>query len=161
MYLYAGANPMRFETKFDRGPVIMLVVATSLAIVVPASFFLSPGPDAPPILAYFFPLLLLAVVSCALPQYYELRDEGLFIRQGWRKNLIPYASLVEVQSVSDARTAAVFSTDRIVIVLTNGKRFVIAVAEDDRFFSELAKRCAQLERSAFGLATPLSPPLII
>jgi Bacterial PH domain len=153
---------MRFETKFDRWPVIVLVVTTSLAIVVPASFFLSPGPDAsPPILAYFFPLVWVAVVSCAWPQYYEVRDGGLFIRQGWRKNVIPYASLVEVQSVSDARTAAVFSTDRIVIVLTSGKRFVIALAEDDRFLSELAKCCPQLERRAFGLSTPLSPPLII
>jgi hypothetical protein len=106
-------------------------------------------------------VLWLVVLSGTLPQYYEVRADGLFIRQGWRKSLIPYASLVEVQSVSDSRSAALFLTDRILIVTQSGKRFVIAVAEHDRFFSELAKRCPQLERRAFGLGTPLSPPLII
>ncbi len=90
-----------------------------------------------------------------------MRADGLFIRQGRKKSLISYASVVEVQSVSDARSAAVYSTDRILILLQNGKRFVIAVAEDDGFFSELAKRCPQLERRAFGPGAPLSPPLII
>jgi hypothetical protein len=90
-----------------------------------------------------------------------LRDDGLFIRQGWRKNLVPYASLVEVQSVSDSRSAAVFSTDRILILTQEGKRFVIAVEDDARFFSELAQRSPQLELRAFGLDTPLSPPVII
>jgi len=106
-------------------------------------------------------VLWFIVLSCTLPQHYEVRADGLFIRQGWRKNLIPYASLLEVQSVSDSRSAAVFSADRILIVTQNSKRFVIAVAEDEAFFSELAKRCPQLERRPFGLGTPFSPPLII
>jgi len=152
---------MRFETKFDRWLVIVPILAACLVFIVPASLFLSAGHPAPPILACFVPLIWLAVLSCAFPQYYEARADGLFIRQGWRKSLIPYASLFEVQSVSDSRSAAVFSTDRIVIVTQGGKRFVIAVVEDANFFAELAKRCPQLERRPFGLGTPLSPPLII
>lgn len=153
---------MRFKTKFDRWLVIVLVVAACASFTLPASL-LRPGLHPTPQIAAacFVPLLWLIVLSGTLPQYYEARADGLFIRQGWRKSLIPYASLVEIQSVSDSRSAAVFSTDRILILLGNGKRFVIAVAEDESFFSELAKRCPQLERRAFGLGTPLSPPLMI
>ena len=153
---------MRFETKFDRWLVIALIVAAGVTFSLPASL-LKPGPHPTPqiVVACFVPLLWLIVLSCTLPQYYEVRPDGLFIRQGWRKNLIPYPSLIEVQSVSDSRSAAVFSTDRILIVTQDSKRFVIAVAEDESFFSELAKRCPQLERRPFGLGTPFSPPLII
>ena len=48
-----------------------------------------------------------------LPQYYEVRTDGLFIRQGWRKALVRYADLVEPQSTTGARIAGVFSIDRI------------------------------------------------
>jgi hypothetical protein len=153
---------MRFETKFDRWLVIVLALAACATFSLPFSL-LKPGPHLAPqiVAAFFVPLLWIAVVSCTLPQYYEARADGLFIRQGWKKSLIPYESLLEVQSVSDSRSAAVFSTDRILIVTQDNKSVVIAVAEDDRFFAELAKRCPQLERRAFGLGTPLSPPLII
>jgi hypothetical protein len=153
---------MRFETKFDRWLVIVLVFTACVTFSVPASLLLTPGPHPTPqtLAACFVPVLWLVVLSGTLPQYYEVRADGLFIRQGWKKSLIPYASLLEVTPQSDSRSAAVFSIDRILIVTRNGKRLVIAVAEDDRFFSELAKRCPQLERRAFGLGTPLSPPPI-
>ena len=152
---------MRFETKFDRWLVIVLVLAACATFTLPASL-LKPGPHPAPqiVAACFVPVLWIIVLSSTLPQYYELRADGLFIRQGWRKSLIPYASLLEVTPQSDSRSEAVFSTDRILIFLTNSKRFVIAVAEEESFFAELAKHCPQLERRAFGLGTPLSPPLI-
>jgi hypothetical protein len=153
---------MRFKTKFDRWLVIVLVVAACASFSLPASL-LKPGPHPTPqvVAACFVPLIWFIVLSGTLPQYYEVRADGLFIRQGWKKSLIPYASLVEVQSLSDSRSAAVFSTDRILILTQEGKRFVIAVEEDARFFSELAQRSPQLERRAFGLGTPLFPPVII
>lgn len=152
---------MRFETKFDRWLVIALVVAACASFSLPASL-LKPGPHPTPqiVAACLVPILWFVVLSSTLPQYYEVRADGLFIRQGWKKSLLPYASLVEAQSVSDSRSAGVFSTDRILIVLQNGKRFVIAVKEEERFFSELARRCPQLERRASGLGTPLSPLII-
>jgi hypothetical protein len=139
---------MRFETKFGRWLVIVLFMAACASFILPASTFLKPGPHPTPQI----------VAACFVP---VLWADGLFIRQGWKKSLVPYESVLEVQSVSDSRSAAVFSTDRILIVTQENQSFVIAVAEDDRFFTELAQRCPQLERCAFGLGTPLSPPLII
>ncbi len=134
---------MRFETRFD-GWLAALLILTGIvtSVVLPASRLLAPGahPVAP--LLTFSPFVIFAVVlSCTLPQYYELRNGGLFIRQGWRKSLIPYASLIEVQPTSDTRSAPVFATHRILLVTEEGQRFVIAVAEDERFLAELSKRC--------------------
>lgn len=107
---------MRFETKFDRWLVIVLVIAACASFTLPASL-LRPGPHPTPqiVAGCSVPVLWLAVLLCTLPQYYELRPDGLFIRQGWKKSLTPYAGLIEVQSLSDSRSAAVFSTDRILI----------------------------------------------
>ena len=157
---------MRFETKFDRWLVIVLAFTACVTFSVPASLLLKPGPHPTPqiVAGCFVPVIWLIVLSATLPQYYEVRADGLFIRQGWRKSLIPYASLVEVQAVSDSRSAAVFSTDRILIATGNGKRFVIAVADGENdaesFFSELAQRSPQLERRAAGLGIPLSPLIV-
>jgi hypothetical protein len=101
------------------------------------------------------------VLSCMLPQYYEVLESGLFLRQGWRKSLIPYASLVELQPMSDSRSSGVFSTQRILVVTREGKRFLIAVAEEERFLAEVSKRCPQLERRDFGWGIPLAPPTIV
>jgi hypothetical protein len=105
---------MRFKTKCDRWLVIVLVMAACASLTLPASL-LKPGPHPTPqvVAACFVPAIWFIVLSGMLPQYYELRTDGLFIRQGWRKSLIPYPSLAEIHSVSDSRNAAVFSTDRV------------------------------------------------
>jgi len=137
---YAGVY-MRFATRFDRWLVVLLVVAALVSCgAVP----------------YLLPVWL-AVLSTMLPQYYEVREDGLFIRQGWRKTLIPYGSLSELRSVTNSMSAAVFSSQRILIVTSEGRRILIAVAEDDRFLEEVARRAPQLERKAFGLALPFAP----
>jgi hypothetical protein len=154
---------MRFETRYDRWLVILLVVAAvATCIVLPAMQWLAPGAHSAPVWVTLLPLLIWAfVLPCTLPQYYEVREDGLFVRQGWRKFLFPYASLVELQPMSDSRSAAVFSTSRILVVAQGGKRVLIAVAEDERFLAEVAKRCPQLERRNFGLGLPFSPPSMI
>jgi len=151
---------MRFETKFDRWLVVVLVLAAvATCVVIPALRILAPGPHPGPLWGPVLPLAIwLIMLPCTLPQYYEVRETGLFLRQGWRRSLIPYESLVELQSRSDSMSAAVYSTDRILVVTKEGKRFVIAVAEEDRFLAEVAKRCPQLDRRNFGLGMPLAPP---
>lgn len=96
------------------------------------------------------------VLPCTLPRYYEVRTEGLFIRQGWRKVLIPYAALVRLQAVSDATSAGVFSTDRLLVTTREGRCYVIAPAEQKQFLDEVSHRTI-LERRASGLGLPLSP----
>jgi hypothetical protein len=136
---------MRFATRFDRWLVVLLVIAALVSCGA---------------IPYLLPVWL-AVLSMTLPQYYEVRDNGLFIRQGWRKILIPYASLIELQSVTNSMSAAVFSSQRILIVTREGRRILIAVAEDDRFLEEVSRRAPQLERKAFGLGLPLAPPTFV
>jgi len=136
---------MRFATRFDRWLVVLLVVAALVSCgAVP----------------YLVPIWL-AVLSTMLPQYYEVRESGLFIRQGWQEILIPYASLIELQSVTNSMSAAVFSSQRILVVTSEGRRVLIAVAEDDRFLEEVARRAPQLERKAYGLGVPFAPPTFV
>jgi hypothetical protein len=142
---------MRFETRYDRWLAALTVLAAVVTcVVVPARRLLAPGSQPAP-----------AWLTVTLPQYYEVVESGLFLRQGWRKSLIPYASLVELQPMSDSRSSGVFSTQRILVVTREGKRFLIAVAEEERFLAEVSKRCPQLERRDFGWGIPLAPPTIV
>lgn len=136
---------MRFKTPFDTWLVVVLVVAAVFSVGAPAGH----GAIRAAVVAVWACLL-----SCTLPQYYDVREDGLFIRQGWRKHLIPYAELLSAESNLDSQSAGVFSSQRILLTTGAGKRILIAVAEEDRFFTELAKRCPQLERKPLGLGTP-------
>jgi hypothetical protein len=150
---------MRFQTRYDRWLVVVIVLTIVLTCgILPALRIFAPGSNPPPLWVALLPVAIwLVVIPCTLPQYYEVREDGLFLRQGWRKRLIPYGSLVEVQEMSDTRSAGVFSWDRILVVTREGKRFLIAVEEEERFMTEVAKRCPQLERKPFGLSVPLYP----
>ncbi len=151
---------MRFKTKFDRSLVVVLVLTAVLTcLLLPGIRLFAPNTRPVPLFAVLMPLLIWAIVLPAtLPQYYDVRDDGLFVRQGWKKSLIPYASINEVQSVTDTRSAAVFSAERIQIVTGAGRRYVIAVAEEERFMDEMARRCPQLVRKPSGLGYPLAAP---
>ena len=110
-------------------------------------------------MALFLPSLVwLFVIPCTLPQYCETRLNGLFLRQGWKRILIPWRSLVQLQSVTDSGSAGVFSTQRILVVSSEGKQRLIAVADEDLFLAEVLKRCPALEKKSFGLGLPMMPP---
>jgi hypothetical protein len=139
---------MRFQTKFDSWLVAVLFLSAFIScFVVPATLFRTPAPKWFPILLTVFCWTIwLLALSCTLPQYYEIREDGLFIRQGWKKLLIPYPSLTEVETWRSFLSAAVFSADRIVVTAGAYKCFVIAVVEKERFFAELSNQCPQLEK---------------
>jgi hypothetical protein len=152
---------LRFETKFDRWIVAMLAVAAFATLVLPwilpenSGRYHHPAPVWVKLLAWGIWAIAL---PCSLPQYYEVRDDGLFIRQGWRRVLIAFADLVEVQATSDTKSAAVFSADRVSVVTRDSRTFVIAPADQDAFFDALAQRCPQLSRKGFGLTVTISAP---
>jgi hypothetical protein len=100
------------------------------------------------------------VLLCTLPQYYEVRPDGLFIRQGWRKVLIAYADLTELQATTDTRSAAVFSMDRMLVGTRDGRSLIIAPADQEGFLAAVAQRCPRLERKGSGLGSPLSAPTV-
>ena len=98
-------------------------------------------------------LLLAALFPLSLPQYAEFRDDGLFLRHGWRSFLIPYASLTAVRRTTSAPLAPFYllSTEPIRLLMQGKKGFTVAVAEETDFLIEIMMRCPQLERWNFGL----------
>ena len=143
---------MRFATKYDWWIVLGLCVAPafSTAAVFRQKSHLGAGG------AITILMLWLAAMSACWPQYYETRAGFLFIRQGWRKITISYAELTAVVSSSDARSAAVFSTDRVLVETSAGKRYIIAPADQRGFFAEIAAHASQLEPCGGGLHMPLA-----
>jgi hypothetical protein len=101
----------------------------------------------------FAPAVVLTALSCTLPQYYEVREDGLFIRQGRKKALLPYSALRELEAVNSPFSAPVFSTHRLQITAVPGGEFLIAVAEQERFLVEVARHAPQLEQRPSGLKT--------
>ena len=139
---------MRFETRFDRWLVVVLAFGFLCScVLIPLLHFTGTGPLAAPLWLVFLPWVAwLAVLAATLPQYYMVLPEGLFLRQGWRRIPIPYDSLIELSSTSDARSAGVFSTQRIDVVTRENRRYIIAVAREEEFLAEVARRCPQLQR---------------
>jgi hypothetical protein len=150
---------MRFRMRSERWLIVTLVAAALLTCVtLPALRLLAPSEHPAPLWLVFLPLpIWAAVLFSTLPQYYETRADGLFLRQGWRHTLIPYTSLTELQPYSSSQSAGLFSASRMVVSTRNGQRYLIAVAEEDRFIDEVAKRCPQLERNGFGLGMRMAP----
>jgi hypothetical protein len=142
---------MRFRTKFDRWLMLLLVPGALLSLGGP---LLAPG-ISPWVVALTWGGWATALAAM-LPQYYELRPDGLYIRQGWRRRLIPYQALVEVRPVTDSRSAAVFSLDRVEVVTDGCGHWLIAPAEQRRFLEELARLAPRLASRGFALALPFS-----
>lgn len=154
---------MRFATRYDPWLDVLLVV-TGLLVGggLPFLRFYAPGDHPAPVWLVILPWFIWGVALAAtLPQYYEVRPDGLFIRQGWHRFLIAYASVTELQSVSSAMSAPVLSTQRLLIVTNEGRRILIAVADEARFLDEVAHRASQLERRPYGLGLPLAPPTFV
>jgi len=146
---------MRFATKFDRGITTLSCAMFLLTGIVMPIQILS-APKGPHWLGYLLPAMWAIIVLSCLPQYYEVREDGLFIRQGLRQASLPYESLAELRVTADSRKASVFTNDRLLIGTRAGKQYVIAPAEAERFIDEVARRAPQLERKSFGLGLPLS-----
>jgi hypothetical protein len=152
---------MRFKTRYDRWLMCVLGVGAVVTCgVMPLMRLYGAGDHPAPLVLIFLPWLLWAAVLFAtLPQYYETRPDALFLRQGWRKIVIPYDDLSELRSTMDSRSAGVYSSQRIGVITRQGKLYIIAVADEDGFFAEVAKRAPHLSRTALGLGTSLTAPV--
>ena len=138
---------MRFATRFDTWLVAVLLVAVLVSVALPfAMYFIHALPVRQMWMFLLGPVVLALVLFATLPQYYEVRGNGLFLRQGWRKALLPYAELREVRAERSVLSAPVFSTRRIYLEAAHSSRWIIAVAEQERFLAEVFRRAPQLER---------------
>jgi hypothetical protein len=91
-----------------------------------------------------FPILYVGIfVRYVLtPQYIELREDGLFLRRGWKKDLIPYAAVVSIQPLGP----------QLRIATRERKKFsMFELADEARFKAEIANRCPHLRPRRFGL----------
>lgn len=81
---------MRFATKVHRWLLALLAVAfVILGVIMPLKAWFAPGPHPPALPVFFLPWAIWSIVlPCTLPQYYEVREDGLFIRQGWPKGSV-------------------------------------------------------------------------
>jgi hypothetical protein len=139
---------MRFETRYDKW-LVWVLAAVGLMLVGICPMLVAMGQPTWPLLPG--PAIFFLVLLATLPQYYEVREEGLYIRQGWKKTLLSYPSIRELRVRNSALSAAVYSTHRLVVAAAPGGQFVIAVADQERFLAEIARRSPQLEPSPSGL----------
>ena len=131
---------MRFETKFDGWLTALLVTYTFVAFAVAFSRV--------PVIVAYLPLAIWVIsVALMLPQYYEVRSEGLFVRQGLRAVEIPWPTVQELISVHGGQSARVFSMERMHVVTSDGKRFIISPRDRSGFLEAVAGRCPQLVRN--------------
>ena len=150
---------MRFETRYDKWLVGVLIGTGLILLGLPILCYLQHAEHGPPIWIFFFgPVIYVIAFSATLPQYYEVREEGLFIRQGWYKALLPYSALCELCAADGVLSAPVFSTHRLQVSAVPGGLFLIAVAEQEQFLAEVARRAPQLEKWPSGLRTPGGKP---
>ncbi|MGO9097357.1 MAG: PH domain-containing protein [Bryobacteraceae bacterium] len=89
-------------------------------------------------------LVLLVYLAFLLPQSYETTPEGLLIRAGLYRKLIPYASINAIGPCKDQRTSFALSMDRLTIGYGEGKEVRIAPADQEGFMADLAMRTPQL-----------------
>ncbi len=140
---------MRFKTRYDAWLVVVLSVVALEMIVMPCAFYFTHVVRGAPMLLFLIgPMIMAFVFSLTLPQYYELRPDGMFIRQGWKRALLSYDALRELRAKTGVLSAPVFSTHRIYITVVPADRWVIAVAEEERFLAEVRRRAPQLQRGS-------------
>jgi hypothetical protein len=150
---------MRFETRYDKWLTGVLIAIGLILFGLPIAIYSHHAVNGPPVWIFFFgPVIFLFSLSATLPQYYELREDGLFIRQGWKKALLSYSDLCELSTMNSALSAPVFSTHRLLVTAVPGGQFLIAIAEQERFMAEVALRAPQLEQWPSGLRTPGGKP---
>ena len=144
---------MRFRTRYEGWMVAMLIAVGLVLIAIPVLIhFSTPAHGRPPLAIFLIgPVVYALVMTATLPQYYEVREEGLFLRQGWKKTLLSYDALWELSEWNSVLSAPVFSTHRLLVNAAPGGQFVIAVAEQERFLAEVSRHAPQLEVWPSGL----------
>jgi hypothetical protein len=74
--------------------------------------------------------------------YCEFQESGLLLREGWRKSLIPYPTLVELKTIPSP--PGEFGRGWILITARDGTRRMICVFDSARFLREAYRRCPGL-----------------
>jgi hypothetical protein len=128
---------LRYRAKVDWWIGVAIVVGLMLPLVM--ANFTTPwlyGAAAVPWVIVF---------GLCYPQSYETTAEGLLIRAGLMRRLIPYGSITRAEPSRDARSSMALSLDRVRIVYGDFSREVfLSPVEKSAFLEDLAKRAPQL-----------------
>jgi hypothetical protein len=90
-------------------------------------------------------LTAVVIAGFCYPQWYETTADALIIRAGLTTRRIPYSSITAVRPSSDMRSSFALYLDRVEIEY-DGKKLLIAPADKDAFFADLAARVPGISR---------------
>lgn len=133
---------MRFSATFQSN--YLRVPGTIYVFLIPIAYFVAPDAHKAALHERIIAWVVWAMMLVAmLPQYYELREDGLLLRLRWKTRVIPYASVVELW---DLPNRPIFRAEvNLGRVITNtGETHTFGVEEKDRFLKELSKHCPQV-----------------
>jgi hypothetical protein len=88
--------------------------------------------------------ILLILLLCAYPQSYVTTPKGLVVRAALTKVLIPYEAISYIGPAAEDRDKFSFTADRIRIQYGLASDILIAPANRNAFFADMAKRTPHL-----------------
>jgi hypothetical protein len=137
---------MRFATTFQ--DTSLRVLGTGYVFLMPVIYFRAPdarfGTRLEHIIAWVVWLMMLIAM---LPKYYEVREDGLFLRLRWKSAFIPYASLVELWDQPN-RNGLKAEVNLVRVTANTGETYTFGVDEKERFLREVSKRCPHVARTS-------------
>ncbi|MGA2269760.1 MAG: PH domain-containing protein [Bryobacteraceae bacterium] len=95
--------------------------------------------------------VLLVLLICAYPQSYQTTADGLLIRGGLWRRLIPYEVITFVGPISDDRGNLVLSTDPVRIQYGIASELRIAPADPRAFLADIARHTPHLIKRGYKL----------
>ena len=98
-------------------------------------------------MGWWFPPMFVSAIFLRLyfdfPQYCEVREEGLFLRHGRKKKLIPFATIDKLLPIAK-EFRWLPATNRYIVMPERGNTFIITVKEKEKFLAEVSTRCPKL-----------------
>ena len=97
--------------------------------------------------AYWAGCIVLGIVFMAIfPQWYETTPQGLVIRSGLTRRVVPYQAITFIGPATEGRSNVALSLDRVKVEWGLGSDVLIAPADPDAFYADMASRAPQLCR---------------
>jgi hypothetical protein len=89
-------------------------------------------------------LVLAILLISVYPQSYETTPAGLMVYAGLTRRFVPYEAITFIGPSSDGRSSVALSLDRVKIQWGPSSDLLIAPADADAFFADMAARAPHL-----------------
>ena len=84
------------------------------------------------------------LLTSVYPQFYQTTPTGLLIHSGLTRRFVPYEAITFIGPSSDGRSSVALSRDRVKIQWGPFSELLIAPANADAFFADIAARAPHL-----------------